>query len=81
MKKITKEEFEKLARHGKGSSSPVYNTILALNPDEVIVVEKKDWKVKYPVSRIANRIARKYNFQFDVRPTNDRSGWAVMRVK
>lgn len=81
MKKITEEEFDRLRLHGKGSTSPAYNKIMALKPGEALIIEKKEWHVRYPVTTIVNRIARKHNMKFKAGSLPDRSGWGIKRVE
>ncbi|HLG35823.1 MAG TPA: hypothetical protein VI757_13150 [Bacteroidia bacterium] len=82
IKKITKEEFKKLALHGRGRSSSVYNSMLSLQvDDDALVIEKSSWRPKYAPTRIAKKIERKYGFRFVGGALPDRSGWAFQRVK
>lgn len=81
MDKITKEDFNKLSLHGKGSSSTVYNSIFKLKVDEALIIYKTEWYVKYHPSLIIKRIEKKYGFKYEFGSLADRSGWAVMRIK
>lgn len=82
MKKITSEEFDKLNLHGRGSSTPFYNQIMALKPgDEALIIEKKEWHVKYLPTSMVNRIAKKYNRKFKAGSLPDRSGWGIKRLE
>ncbi|MEP7168053.1 MAG: hypothetical protein ABI855_01655 [Bacteroidota bacterium] len=81
MQKITSEEFDNLKLHGRGSTSPLFNALLKLKPGEGLIVYKKEWFVKYPPTRIVNKIERKYKYVFERGALPDRTGWAVKRVK
>jgi len=81
MKKITSEEFDQLSLHGKGSSSPLYNALLNMKPGDAMIIHKSEWHVKYPPTKVMNKVERKYGFQFERGALADRSGWAVKRVK
>lgn len=81
MQKISKEEFDGLQLHGKGSASPLYRALLNLKVGEAMIILKKEWFKKYPPTTIINRVERKYGWKFDRGALPDRTGWAVKRVK
>lgn len=81
MKIITSEEFDTLALHGKGSSSPFYNKLLNLKVGQAVILLRSEWHVKYSPTGIINRIERKHGYRFERGALADRSGWAVKRVK
>lgn len=81
MRKITKEEFDKILGRGKGSTSPLYNLLLQLKPDEGIEILKKEWHVKYPPTTIINRVSRKYKIPLQWKGLPDGTGWMVVRGK
>jgi len=80
IEKISSEEFDRLALHGRGRSSPAYNAIVSLKPGEAIAIKKSGWKPKYPPTRLVKKIEKKYGFHFKRGPLPDRSGWGVMRI-
>ena len=81
MKKITSDQFDDLFGHGKGSSSPLFNHLIQMKPDDAFILYKTEWYVKYPPTTIVNRVMRKYKMSFLCKGLPDRSGWAVKRVK
>jgi hypothetical protein len=82
MQKITAEEFDNLNLAGRGSASPFFNALLKLKPGEGLIILKKEWQhVKYPPTRIINRVEKKYKFVYERGSLPDRTGWAVKRVK
>ena len=80
MENISSEEFKKLALHGRGSSSIVYNSIYNLKINEAIIIRKSEWHPKYNPTSIIRRIEKKYGFKYQYGLIADRSGWAVMRI-
>lgn len=80
MKKISSDEFDDIFGHGKGSSSPLYNYLIQMKPNDAFKLFKTEWHVKYPPSTIVNRVSRKHKMVFYVKGLPDRTGWAVKRV-
>jgi len=82
MKTIPAEEFRSMALHGYGKSTPFYNKILSLKPgDDALFISREEWgNRKYPPTRLASRIAKKYGYKFKLGRTPDKSGWAIGRV-
>ncbi|MFI5218767.1 MAG: hypothetical protein ACHQNT_04700 [Bacteroidia bacterium] len=81
IEKLSSEEFDHLALHGRGRSSPAFNAIVSLQPGEAITIKKTGWKPKYPPTRLVKKIEKKYGFRFKRGALPDRSGWAVQRIK
>ncbi len=81
MRKISKDEFEKLDGHGRGSTGPFYNRLLELEVDQGIEVKSNEWLKKYPPSITANRIMKRYSRVFKWKALPDRTGWWFLRVK
>jgi hypothetical protein len=81
MKKITTEEFDEILGHGKGSSSPLFNHLIEMKPDDAFILYKTEWHAKYSPTATVNRVSKKYNMSFSWKALPDRSGWAVKRVK
>ena len=81
IKRISAEEFDRMPLHGQGRSSAAYNAILSLKVGEAIIIEKKDWKPKYPPTHLVNKIERKFGMKFIRGALPDRSGWGIKRVK
>jgi hypothetical protein len=81
MKLITEEEFEKKNWRGKGSSSKVFRSMMALEPGQILFIEPVDWgQRKYPPSDIARYIRKKYKRQYTVLRESHNTGWAVRRL-
>ena len=81
MERITKEEFESVPLHRWGRTSHFYNEMMKLKPGEGLTIFKKEWRVTYAPTQMANRIAKKYGYRFEQGALPDRSGWRVLRVK
>lgn len=64
MKNITNEELQNYSIKGRGRSSNVFNAILNLEPGKNLLIEKDDWKKRYPVSRLSSYIGKKYKRKF-----------------
>ncbi len=81
MKKISTEEFDSLMLHGKGNTGSFRKLILAMQPGDAIIYDKKDWHANYSPTRILNELERKHQVKFERGSLYDRSGWAIKRVK
>ena len=81
MEKITKEEFLSTPLHKRGRTSPFYNALMNLKPDEGLTIYKKEWGRSYAPTQMANNIAKRYGYKFMQGALPDRSGWRVLRVK
>lgn len=79
MRKIGKEEYEKMRLCGKGSSSPFFAAMYALKPEEGLVILKSEWHVKYKPGRLGKRLREKHGYDIDIVPLPDRSGWVAYR--
>lgn len=79
MRKISKEEYEKMKLCGKGSSSPFFAAMYGLKPNEGLEIKKSEWLVKYKPGRLAKRLREKHGYDIDVAPLADRSGWVAYR--
>jgi len=75
IKKISKDEFEKMINKGVSSDS-VKSKMIALNVDEGIFIPKKEWKQKSAPTFIAYTIK---GYQFITRKV--RKGWAILRTE
>ena len=80
VEKITPAEFDSLALHGRGRSSPVFNALLALHVGEALVIKKTEWNAHYSPTLIVKRIEKKYGMRFKRGALPDRTGWAVKRL-
>lgn len=81
IKRLTSEEFDNLHLHRRGRSSVFYNTLLEMKVGEAIIIEKKEWRPKYPPTTIINRVQKNFGYKFTWGALSDRSGWAVKRIK
>jgi len=52
-----------------------------MKPGDAMIIHKSEWHVKYPPTKVMNKVERKYGFQLERGALADRSGWAVKRVK
>jgi hypothetical protein len=58
MRKITKEEAKSFTVK-KGNSSAVRTALLHLQPGEILLIEKKDWKPKDGPGQMVGRVTKK----------------------
>lgn len=81
MKKLTKEEAEKIITNVSGNSSLLRNTMLAMKTGEIILVEPKDWKWKTKTpSTMCRRLERGSSLKFTCKEAVDGSGWLIERI-
>jgi hypothetical protein len=80
MKKLTKEEADKIFPMGRGNNTRISAHIKQLEPGEGCIIEKQDWKAKSPPFRIINYIAKKTGRKFRHGTMPDGSGWFVQRL-
>lgn len=81
MRKISKDEFDGINGHGRGSSGPFFNKLLQISVGESFVLEKSEWKKKYPPTTIINRVMKNYPLVFKWKILPSRDGWAILREK
>ena len=82
MKKLSDEEFSKLALKGSGKSSPFYKAILGLHVGESLFISKEEWKGYKTPTRICRYIMKKFpQVKYVFGKIADGSGWAVKRVE
>jgi hypothetical protein len=82
-KKITSEEFDELPIKGWGRSSPVYHAIIALRPNEAIIILKTQWRRNKPPSSICRAIEKKFasmKIKYTCKTLADNSGWGIKRI-
>jgi hypothetical protein len=80
MRKLTREEADKLMLR-KGSSSAVRTAVLHLQPGEILMIEKHDWKQKNGPGQMCSRITKSTGMIFTVSALASGEGWVVERVK
>lgn len=80
MKKITKEEKEKMLVQGRGRSSPVMSMLQAMKVGEILFVEKNDWKWQRGPGTICKRLEKNYGLKFKCNKVLDGSGWVIERM-
>ena len=80
MKKLSKEEFDRLALKGHGNSSPFFRAIIALRPGEGLFISRKEWNASKAPTRICRYIEKKHKgVKYTCGRLADGSGWAVKR--
>jgi len=82
MKKLSDEEFSKLALIGSGKTSPFYKKIIGLHAGESLFISKEEWRGCQTPTRICRYIMKKFpqvKYSFGRLP--DGSGWAVKRLE
>lgn len=81
MKKLSEEEFSKLALTGRGNSSPFYKAIIGLRVGEALFISKEEWKGYKTPTRICRYIEKRFKgVQYTCGRVADGSGWAVKRL-
>ena len=60
MRDINDDDFNGMDGHGRGSSGPLFNKFLSLTPGKGFELLKKEWHKKYPPTRTANSVMKKY---------------------
>lgn len=80
MRKITDEEYQNLVVKGRGRSSKVFSEISSLKPGENLIIEKADWKKRYPIARVTSYIGKRNSRKFTTSSIVDGSGWVVKRI-
>ncbi|HNR19072.1 MAG TPA: hypothetical protein PKN75_06470 [Bacteroidia bacterium] len=76
---IPPEDFHGMDGHGRGSSGPLYNKLLAMKVNTSFVLPKKEWLKKYRPTTVCNRVNRKHKRLIRWQALPDRSGWAFWR--
>lgn len=82
MKKLTKEEAKLLPKGPTGYYSPIRAYLLAMEPGEIILLEKKDWtrKTQTPFT-YCNWLSKRTGKGWKCERLIDKSGWVIERVK
>ncbi len=81
MKKLTKEEVEKLVVR-KGKSTPVRTGVMHLQPGEFLLIEKSDWNQQNGPGQMLSRLAKKTGMEFKLQTVDSgNGGWIVERLK
>lgn len=80
MKDITKTEFKALGVNGKGAATQFYNKIFSLEIGKGVIIYKSEWRPKYPPTRLAMKIEKKYGYKYERGSLPDRTGWAFIRI-
>jgi len=77
MKRITKDEYEKLSF--KRAANPVLIAIKELKVGEFLVVDIGEWKAKTPLGNFFSHLY-KIGRKFSIRTLADKKGWVVNRI-
>lgn len=82
MKKLSKEEAEKIRTRPSGRGSYAYKVLMAMRVGEIILLERKDWtwKSRKP-GTYCKWLERKKNRKWNCAEAVDGSGWVIERVK
>ena len=80
MKKITKEEAEKLQTK-LGSSTVVRTEVTFMKVGEVLIIEKRDWTQKKGPGQMLQRVTEKTKQRYTLKTLADESGWLVERIE
>jgi hypothetical protein len=82
MKKLTKDEADKLFKGPQGFYSPTRAYLLAMNVGEVILLEKSDWprKTQTPFT-YCNWLGKRTGRLWKCEPLVDKTGWVIERLK
>jgi len=81
MKKLTKEEAEKIPVQGKGRSSAVSSALQAMKVGEIVLLARMEWSWKRGPSIICKRLEKKMGLVFTCKRVMDGSGWIIKRIK
>ncbi len=82
MKKISEEDFSKMALMGRGKSSPFYRAILGLHIGEALFISTEEWNGCQTPTRICRYIEKRFQgVKYICGRLTDGSGWAVKREK
>lgn len=80
MKKITEVEFNEIPRVRTGKYHPVKDLISKLDVKQGVSFTIKEWGLKsHPAASVKTSSLK--NKQFRFKRLEDKSGWAVLRVK
>lgn len=82
MKKLTKEEAEKISTRPAGRSSMARTYLLGMKVGDIILLERKDWNQKYRQPSTFCRILEKQTKrQWKCDTALDGTGWIIERLK
>ena len=82
MKKLTKEEAEQIRTKPNGRMSRTRMYLLTMQPGEIILLERADWKQRTQVPHTyCMQLGRKTKRQWTCATTVDGRGWVIERVK
>ena len=82
MKKLTREEADKIPRKPPGRSSYVRNILINMKVGDIVLIEPQDWgwKSKLP-SALTKYIESNSAMRFKCEQALDKSGWVVERTE
>lgn len=80
MQLCTDTEIERIGIGGGGRSSPFYMALLALQPGQGLIISFAEWHKKYPPTRMAASISKKYNRRIQAGRLANGQGWGFMQV-
>lgn len=79
MKKLTKEEADKISILKRGRSSPTLEFAKSLKVGESALLPKEEWKLKTKPSVILCSNMRN-GMKFSCKQTKDKNGWLITRI-
>jgi hypothetical protein len=82
MKKLTKEEAQRIPRKPVGRNTLVRTYLLNMQPGDIIFLERHEWTWQsHQPSYICHEVARTKRWRFTCEQALDKSGWVIERVK
>ncbi len=81
MKRLTPEEYAKLPLMGRGRMSPFYREVAKLEVNEILLLEKADWKKKYHPRAVVRNLEKRTGRKHEVLTVITGEGWTVKRVR
>jgi hypothetical protein len=82
MKKITKEELQKMELKPTKRQTLARTYILRMQPGDIILIERHEWTwKKHKPSVIANEIAKRKRWKLTCNELTDGTGWVIERLK
>jgi len=82
MKKLTKEELQKMELKPTQRQTLARTYILRMQPGDIILIERHEWTwKKHKPSVIANEIAKRKRWKLTCNELTDGTGWVIERLK
>jgi hypothetical protein len=80
MKTLNSDQAKDINLASSGRTTKISAMIANLKVEEMLIIEKEDWRGKNPPYRIINRVAKKTGRVFQKGRLPDGSGWGVRRL-